>query len=103
MAAVGGLVPADGELKSSCCIPLNTAALETIVCCCCAGRYAQYRYTVRLDLFLGEDVGLDLVLVDPLGLVLGDLLDLGGVVSSAGAKLKLGYCRKSDMAAGWCL
>ena len=55
---------------------------------------------VRLDLFLGEDVGLDLVLVDPLGLVLGGssrLLEegfLGGVVSSAGAELKLGYCRK---------
>ena len=31
---------------------------------------------VRLDLFLGEDVGLDLVLVDPLGLVLGDLLEM---------------------------
>ena len=29
MAAVGGLVPADGELKSTCCIPQNTAALET--------------------------------------------------------------------------
>ena len=45
MAAVGGLVPTDGKLKSTRCIPLNTAALETIVCCCCAGRYAQYRYT----------------------------------------------------------
>ena len=45
MAAVGGLVPTDGELKSSCCIPQNTAAIETIVCCCCAGTYAKYRYT----------------------------------------------------------
>ena len=48
---------------------------------------------VRLDLFLG----------DPLGLVLGDLLEegfLGGGVSSAGAELKLEYCHKSDMAAG---
>ena len=44
MASVGGLVPTDGELKSSCCIPQNTAALETIACCCCTGRYAQYRY-----------------------------------------------------------
>ena len=45
MAAVGGLVPTDGKLKSARCIPQNTAALETIACCCCAGRYAQYRYT----------------------------------------------------------
>ena len=48
------------------------------------------------------DVRLDLVLGDPLGLVLGDLLEegfLGGGVSSAGAELKLEYCHKSDMAA----
>ena len=45
-----------------------------------------------------EPVRLDLVLGDLLlGLVLKSLLDegfLGGVVSSAGAELKLGYCRK---------
>ena len=48
---------------------------------------------VRLGLVLGEDVGLDLVLGDPLGLVLGEGF-LDGVVSPAGAELKLGYCRK---------
>ena len=57
---------------------------------------------VRLDLVLGEDVRLDLVLGDLLGLVLEEGF-LDGVVSSAGAELKLGYRRKSDMAAGWCL
>ena len=49
-----------------------------------------------------EPVRLGLVLGDLLGLVLEEGF-LGGVVSSAGAELKLGYCRKSDMAAGWCL
>ena len=61
---------------------------------------------VRLDLFLGEYVGLDLVLVDPLGLVLEDLLEegfLGDGVSSARAELKLVSCRKSDMAASVCI
>ena len=48
-----------------------------------------------------EPVHLGLVLGDLLGLVLEEGF-LGGVVSSAGAEQKLGYCRKSDMAAGWC-
>ena len=54
-----------------------------------------------LDLVLGEDVSLDLVLGDLIGVVLEEGF-LDGVVSPAGAELKLGYCRKSDMAAGWC-
>ena len=31
MAAVGGLVPTDGKLKSTRCIPQNTAALRVVV------------------------------------------------------------------------
>ena len=46
-----------------------------------------------------EPVRLGLVLGDPLGLVLEEGF-LDGVVSSAGAELKLVSCRKSDMAAG---
>ena len=46
-----------------------------------------------------EHVRLGLVLGDLLGLVLEEGF-LDGVVSSAGAELKLVSCRKSDMAAG---